>query len=130
MGLYIMQKITTIFFLFIAFSSYGQVEIESQDIANFIGKEVKVKAKVAGIFDKGAMVIAFNMVENYPKQVFQAIIYKDKAELFGDLKRFEGKEVTLNGKVSLYPKVLEKDGKRKQYFQIILNNAKQIELIN
>ena len=127
-----MQKITTIFFLFLAFSSYGQVEIESQDIANFIGKEVKVKAKVAAIFygKPEGKVIVFNMGEKHPDELFQAIVFKDKAELFGDLKKFEDKEIVLIGKVSLYPKMLEKDDKRKQYFQIILNNAKQIELAN
>ena len=123
MGLYIMQKIITIFFLFVAFSSYGQVEIESQDIANFIGKEVKVKAKVAGIFyGKGGegKVISLNMVENYPKEVFAAKIWRDKLEPFGDLKRFEGKEVILKGEVSMYNKKI----------QIVLSSAKQIELAN
>ena len=123
MGLYIMQKITIIFFLFIAFSSYGQVEIESQDIANFIGKEVKVKAKVAGIYyGKGGegKVISLNMGENFPKEVFAAKIWRDKLELFGDLKRFEGKEVLIKGEVSMYDKKI----------QIFLNNTKQIELVN
>lgn len=117
-----MQKIITIFFLFVAFSSYGQVEIESQDIINFIGKEVKVKAKVAGIYygKPEGKVIIFNMVENFPKEVFAAKIFRDKLEPFGDLKRFEGKEVILKGEVSMYNKKV----------QIILNDAKQIELSN
>ena len=106
-----------------AFSSYGQVEIESQDIINFVGKEVKVKAKVAGIYyGKGGegKVISLNMVENFPKEVFAAKIFRDKLEPFGDLKRFEGKEVILKGEVSMYNKKV----------QIVLNDVKQIEIVN
>ena len=105
-----------------AFSSYGQVEIESQDIVNFIDKEVKVKAKVAGIFygKPEGKVIFLNMGENFPNEIFQTIVYKDKAEPFGDLKRFEGKQVFIQGKVSMYKKKI----------QIVLNDTKQIEIVN
>jgi DNA/RNA endonuclease YhcR with UshA esterase domain len=115
-----MKKIILFFLLFTAFSSQAQVEIESQDIANYLDKEVIVKAKVAAIYygKEDTKVVRLNMVENYPNEHFQLVIFKDKLELFGDLKQYEGKELTVKGKVN----------EHKKKFQIILNKPEQIQL--
>jgi exonuclease VII large subunit len=120
-----MKKIILFFLLFAAFSSQAQVEIESQDIANYLDKEVIVKAKVAAIYygKEDSKTTLLNMVEKYPNQEFNLVIFKDKLEIFGDLKQYEGKEVTVRGKVSLY--ITKND---KKQFQIKLFNPEQIQL--
>jgi hypothetical protein len=120
------KKLLFVAMLFATNALFAQIAIKSEDIAKYVGQKVEVKAKVAGIFKKNPKFVALNMVEDFPKQVFQAIIFADKFEQFGDLTKYEGKEVTILGQVSLFPKV-PKDGK-KQNLEIILKSPEQIEI--
>jgi hypothetical protein len=121
-----LKKLLFVAMLFATHALSAQLNIKSEDIAKYVGQKVEVKAKVAGIFTKNAKFVALNMVEDFPKQTFQVIVFADKLEKFGGLEKYEGKEVTLLGEVSLFPKV-PKEGK-KQNIQIILNSPEQIEM--
>ncbi len=120
-----LKKLLFIAMLFATNALFAQIAIKSEDIAKYVGQKVEVKAKVAGVY-KGEKFAALNMVEKYPNQVFEGLVFADKAEAFGDLSKYEGKEVTILGEVSLFPKV-PKEGK-KQKIQIILSNPEQIEI--
>jgi hypothetical protein len=121
-----LKKLLFVAMLFATHALAAQLNIKSEDIAKYVGQKVEVKAKVAGIFTKNAKFVALNMVEDYPNQVFETLIFADKLEKFGDLAKYEGKEVTILGEVSLFPKV-PKEGK-KQKIQIILSSPDQIEI--
>ena len=113
-------------FLFATSSASAQIEIKSEDIVKYVGQKVSVTATVAGIYKKNEKLRTLNMVQDFPNQTFQAIIFKDNLEKFVDLDKYEGKEVTLLGEVSLFPKIAQVG--KKQNVQIILNTPEQIEL--
>ncbi len=118
-----------VLFVCLTFSTsiMAQVEINSSEIAKNVGQKVSITAKVAGIYKGSPKYVLLNMVENYPNQVFNAVIFADKLEKFGSLDKYEGKEVTLLGEVSLFPKI-PKEG-QKQRIQIILNEVEQIDIV-
>ena len=122
-----MKVLQIILFLFLANTSFAQVEIKSEDASKHVGEKVLIKeAKVVGIYDKSGKMISLNIGKNFPEQDFSIIIFKENFEKFLDYKKFDGKTVSIMGEMKFY----QKDTSKKGIYQVILKEPEQIEVLN
>ena len=84
-----------------------------------IGRVVTVKGFVADVY-KNDKVAYLNFVEKFPDNPFSGVIFANKFKDFGDINIYEGKNVELTGRVTVY----------KEKPQIILDSPDQIKTAN
>jgi hypothetical protein len=94
-----MKALPLVAFL-LASSSALAAPITPQEAASHIGQIVTVEgvahvhvARTASFFDMGGA---------YPNEAFQAVVFPNIAPIFGDLTRYDGKTVDINGRVREY----------------------------
>jgi hypothetical protein len=95
-----------------------QAHISAVETANYIGKVVSVEGFVADVY-KTDKVAYLNFVEKFPKNPFSGVIFAGKFDKFGDLNVYEGKNVEITGRISVY----------KEKPQIILDSKDQIKIL-
>jgi endonuclease YncB( thermonuclease family) len=76
--------------------------ISSRDAAQHVGETVSVRGRVASVFTSGNQNVFLNFDHPYPDQTFQGVIFRAAAAAFGDLRRYEGKEVVVYGRIKRY----------------------------
>ena len=86
---------------------------------NYIGRVVAVKGFVAEV-RKTEKVAYLNFVEKFPENPFSGVIFASRFKDFGDITVYEGKNVELTGRVTVY----------KERPQIIMDSKEQIEILN
>jgi DNA/RNA endonuclease YhcR with UshA esterase domain len=70
--------------------------------AQHVGENATVTDKVDGVHQSGKGNIFLNIGGHYPKQTFTAFIPSAEATNFQNFKDYEGKTVTVSGKIELY----------------------------
>lgn len=95
------------------------VNLKSSETSGKIGQNALVTGYVAEV-NVREKVAYLNFEKRYPDNIFTAVVFPDKYELFGDLNKFKGKNVEVRGRIGQYR------GKP----QIILNGKEQIKIIN
>ncbi len=95
-----------------------QAHISAVEAASYIGKVVTVEGFVADVY-KTEKVAYLNFVEKFPKNPFSGVIFVSKFDNFGDLSIYEGKNVEITGRISVY----------KEKPQIILDSKEQIKIL-
>ena len=95
-----------------------QAVISALEAGEYIGKVVTVKGFVADVY-KTERVAYLNFVEKFPKNPFSGVIFYSKFDEFGDLNIYEGKNVGITGRVTVY----------KEKPQIILDSKEQIKIL-
>ena len=95
-----------------------QAVISALEAGEYIGKVVTVKGFVADVY-KTERVAYLNFVEKFPKNPFSGVIFYGKFDSFGDLNIYEGKNVSITGRVTVY----------KEKPQIILDSKEQIKIL-
>jgi DNA/RNA endonuclease YhcR with UshA esterase domain len=91
--------------------------ISAVEASEYIGKVVTVKGFVADVY-KTERVAYLNFIEKFPKNPFSGVIFYGKFDAFGDLNIYEGKNVSITGRVTVY----------KEKPQIILDSKEQIKI--
>lgn len=91
--------------------------ISPLEATDYMGKSVTVKGWVADIY-KSDKVAYLNFVKKYPDNPFTGVIFANKFDEFGDLMKYENKNVEVTGRVSTFR------GKP----QIIIDRKSQIKL--
>lgn len=84
----------------------------------FIGSTCVVTGKVAEVYANDKLV-RLNFDDKFPKQSFTAVVFAAKTNLFSDLKKFEGKNLAITGKITEY----------REKPQIVINNTNQLTII-
>jgi DNA/RNA endonuclease YhcR with UshA esterase domain len=76
--------------------------VADTDAAAHVGQMVTVQGTVASVFvsQKGNKFLNFE--QPYPNQVFSAVIFSNSAAQFGDISGYQGKQVQVTGRVTLY----------------------------
>ena len=92
-------------------SNYTAVEA-----AKHVGETATITGAVDGVHQSGKGNIFLNMGGKYPNQAFTAFIPSSSAAQFSNPQQYEGKTVSVSGKISLYK------GKP----EIIVNSPSQI----
>ncbi len=100
----------------LAIAGQNYTDIEAGQHA---GEEAVVTGKIAAISKSGKGTTYLNFGEKFPRQTFSGVVFAKDADKVGDLSQFEGKNVTLTGRIELSP-----DGKP----QIVIKSADQVKL--
>lgn len=95
-----------------------RVVCSDSEAAAHEGEEAAVTGKVVAIFTSSKGTSFLNFGERYPRHSFSGIVFARNAATVGDVKQFEGKEVTVSGLIELSPE-------RKP--QIVISRADQIK---
>lgn len=91
--------------------------ISPLEATDYMGKSVTVKGLVADVY-KSDKVAYLNFVRKYPDNPFTGVIFAGKFDEFGDLMKYENRNVEVSGRVSTFR------GKP----QIILDRKSQIKI--
>jgi hypothetical protein len=104
-----------------ALTAFGQQKPIYSDVeaGKHAGEEATVTGKVFNVSTSGKGTTFVNFGDRFPKQTFSGIVFARNEGAVGDLKQYEGKEVTLSGRIEL---------SQDQKPQIIINSADQIKL--
>jgi DNA/RNA endonuclease YhcR with UshA esterase domain len=89
-----------------------------EEAAKHVGETATVTGKVDGFHQSGKGNIFLNMGGAYPNQTFTAFIPSGSAAQFTNAQQYDGKTVSVSGKIQLYK------GKP----EIIVNSPSQISL--
>jgi DNA/RNA endonuclease YhcR with UshA esterase domain len=92
--------------------------ITAAEAKQHLNADVVVSGKIVEV-SKAEKVVRLNFDKAFPNQPFQAVIFSEKTNLFGDLDKLEGKTVEVNGKVTEY----------RNRPQIVLTRTNQLNLI-
>ncbi len=92
------------------------IRIGSAEAKEHIGANAEVTGKIAGVVVR-EKVAYLNFDKKYPNNTFTAVIFKNDFEKFGDLEKYNGKTITVKGRISEY----------RSKPQIILNSPSQIK---
>ncbi len=95
------------------------IKLNSSETSGRTGQNALVTGYVAEV-NVREKVAYLNFEKRYPDNIFTAVVFPDKYELFGDLNKYKGKNVEVRGRIGQYK------GKP----QIILNGKEQIKIIN
>ena len=87
-----------------------------QEAAKHVGETATIAGTVDGVHQSGKGNIFLNMGGKYPNQAFTAFIPSASAAQFSNPQQYEGRSVSVSGKISLYK------GKP----EIIVNSPSQI----
>ena len=72
------------------------------EAAKHVGETATITDKVDGVHQSGKGNIFLNMGGKYPNQAFTAWIPSTSAAQFSNPQQYEGKTVTVSGKITLY----------------------------
>lgn len=89
------------------------------EAAKHVGEEATVTGKVFSISTSGKGHTFINLGDRFPKHTFGAIIFAGDSGTVGDVKRYDGKEVAITGRIDTAPD---------QKPQIVIKSADQIAL--
>ncbi len=78
------------------------IECSDTEAAQHIGEMAVVKGKVVAVGASKQGNVYLNFGGTYPKQTFSGIVRVSDVEKVGDTKKYEGKVVTITGKVESY----------------------------
>lgn len=92
--------------------------ISSPEVKNHIGDSLIVRGFIAHIF-RTDKVAYLNFEKKFPKNLLTATIFPDNFNEFGDLSKYNKKNVEIAGKISMY----------KNKPQIILTKSDQIKIV-
>ncbi len=90
------------------------------EAAKHVGEEAAITGKVATVFASGKGTTFINFGARFPRHTFTAVVFARNEAAVGDVKQFEGKDVTVTGRIELSP--------TDQKPQIVLSRADQIKL--
>lgn len=115
------MKTKTLFALFAAAivglaTAQSPATYTAAEAAKHVGETATVKDRVDGFHQSGKGNIFLNMGGKYPNQAFTAFIPSGSASQFSNLQQYEGRVVSVSGKIALYK------GKP----EIIVNSPSQI----
>lgn len=115
------SKLLSLITALIGAAAFGQSKPAYTDAeaAQHIGEEATVTGKVFSVFTSSKGTTFLNFGASYPKHVFGGIIFAGNTATVGDLKQYEGKEVSLSGRIEAGP-----DKKP----QIVIKGTDQIKL--
>jgi DNA/RNA endonuclease YhcR with UshA esterase domain len=99
-------------------SEQPQAVISALEASGYIGKVVTVEGFVADVY-KSEKVAYLNFIKKFPDNPFSGVIFSNKFDVFGDLNIYEGKNVSLTGRVTVY----------KEKPQIILDSKEQVKIL-
>ncbi len=68
----------------------------------YVGEIASVRGILERVYTSASGTTFLDFCKDYKTCPFSAVIFKDDAKNFGDLSRYEGEEVTLSGKISIY----------------------------
>lgn len=105
-----------LFALVCAASIIAQSSYTAAEAAKHVGETATITDKVDGVHQSGKGNIFLNMGGKYPNQAFTAFIPSSSAAQFSNPQQYEGRTVSVSGKISLYK------GKP----EIIVNSPSQI----
>ena len=88
----------------------------NDEAAKHVGETATITDRVDGVHQSGKGNIFLNMEGNYPNQAFTAFIPSSSAGQFSQPQQYEGRTVSVSGKITLY------HGKP----EIIVNSRSQI----
>lgn len=88
------------------------------DASAHVGEYASVRGKLINIHTSSSGTVFLDFCKNYKTCPFSAVIFADDAKKFGGLSSYNGKIVTLTGKISLYQNKAE----------IILKDTDQIRM--
>lgn len=78
------------------------ITCSAADAAKHIGETATVTDKVEGVHQSGKGNIFLNFGGKYPNQTFTAFIPSSSAAQFSNTEKFEGRTVSVSGKITLY----------------------------
>jgi len=115
------SKLLTLVLALFGLTAFGQQKPNYTDTeaAAHIGEEATVTGKLATVANRNGM-IYLNFGDRFPNQTFTGVVFSRNVEAVGDVAQYEGKDVSISGKIEASPK--------DQKPQIILNSASQIKL--
>jgi hypothetical protein len=90
--------------------------IAHTEAPKYIGEYASVQGTLLRAYTSKSGTVFLDFCENYKSCPFTGVIFADDADKFGDLTRYQGKTITLIGKIVLY------NGKA----EIILSSANQL----
>lgn len=104
-----------------ALAAHGQTKPVYSDIeaGKHVGEEATVTGKLASVFTSSKGTTFLNLGDRFPRHTFGGVIFAGNQAAVGDVKQYEGKDVTLTGRIELSP-----DKKP----QIVINRADQVAL--
>src|SRR3989440_10165237 len=73
-----------------------------QDAAKHVGETATITGTVDGFHQSGKGNIFLNMGGKYPNQAFTAFIPSGSAAQFPNAQQYEGRTITVSGKIALY----------------------------
>lgn len=105
----------------VALSAFGQQKpvYSDAEAAKHVGEEATVTGKVVNVSTSGKGTTFLNFGGRYPNETFGGVIFASKTEAVGDVKQYEGKDVSITGRIEMSPS---------QKPQIVINTADQIKL--
>lgn len=114
-------KLPSILVALIAPLAFGQLKPAYSDAeaGSHVGEEATVTGKVFSVFTSSKGTTFLNFGERYPNHIFGGIIFASNQAAVGDVKQYEGKQVTLTGRIETGP-----DKKP----QIVISRADQLSL--
>ena len=93
-------------------------KVTAAEAKQHMNADVIVTGKIVEV-SKAERVVRLNLDKAFPNQPFQAIIFSEKTNLFGDLDKLEGKSVEVSGKVTEY----------RNRPQIVLTRTNQLKVL-
>jgi len=75
--------------------------ISPLEASEYMGKSVTVKGFVADVY-KSDKVAYLNFVKKYPDNPFTGVIFANKFDEFGDIMKYENKNVEISGRISTF----------------------------
>ena len=116
-------KLITLAFALGALTAFGQQPAVYSDTeaANHVDEEATVTGKVFGVSTSKTGTTYVNLGGIFPQHTFAGVIFASKQADVGDVKQYEGKDVTLTGRITV-----SRDASKKP--QILISKADQIKL--
>jgi DNA/RNA endonuclease YhcR with UshA esterase domain len=97
------QTLFTLFALICTASIIAQTSnYTPQEAANHVGESATITGGVDGVHQSGKGNIFLNMGGKYPNQAFTAFIPSSSSAQFSNPQQYEGRTVSVSGKISLY----------------------------
>src|SRR5215471_5001515 len=73
-----------------------------KEAAKHVGEIATIKGRVDGFHQSGKGNVFLNMGGKYPNQAFTAFIPSSSAAQFSNAQQYDGKTVSVSGKITLY----------------------------
>ena len=93
-------------------------KIGTSEAAKYVSQDMVVTGKVAQVSIR-EKIVHVNLDKKYPDAPFSCVIFSRSTNQFGDVKKLEGKQVEVKGKIETY----------KDKPQIVLNSTNQLKVL-